>query len=251
MCFSAEADFVSGAVIGAIGVATLSQVEKPREVPLRGAADGVRTAPDRRGLRVARPRRWRDPDHRAGRVRLPAVRMGVPAGVRAVRDHAVGASGPQRGADSRGSSRSGRYASAYLAASLLTGDVSAHSGGNVVLYGGGGRYADAATALYIIATCGAPLCSRHRTIVWFGIANIVAVVVIAVVQGEGLTSIWCLLGHGRQRAHLLADSFAWRRAKHRLPGCLHRRPRKVAIWYIGETDRHLLEGRCQSAETSR
>ena len=34
MCFSAEADFVSGALIGAIGVATLSQVEKPREIPL-------------------------------------------------------------------------------------------------------------------------------------------------------------------------------------------------------------------------
>ena len=34
MCFSAEADFVSAAVIGAIGVATLSQVEKPREIPL-------------------------------------------------------------------------------------------------------------------------------------------------------------------------------------------------------------------------
>ena len=41
--------------------------------------------------------------------------------------------------------------------SLVTGDVSAHSGGHVVLYGGAGRYADAATALYIIATCGAPL----------------------------------------------------------------------------------------------
>ena len=34
MCFSAEADFVSGAVIGAIGIATLTQVERPREIPL-------------------------------------------------------------------------------------------------------------------------------------------------------------------------------------------------------------------------
>ena len=34
MCFSAEADFVSGAIIGAIGVATLSQVETPRQAPL-------------------------------------------------------------------------------------------------------------------------------------------------------------------------------------------------------------------------
>ena len=33
--------------------------------------------------------------------------------------------------------------------------------------------------------------SRHRTIVWFGIANLGAVAAIAVVQGEGLTSIWC------------------------------------------------------------
>ena len=34
MCFSAEADFVSGAVIGAVGVATLTKVEHPREIPL-------------------------------------------------------------------------------------------------------------------------------------------------------------------------------------------------------------------------
>jgi len=34
VCFSAEADFVSGAVIGAIGIATLTQVERPREIPL-------------------------------------------------------------------------------------------------------------------------------------------------------------------------------------------------------------------------
>ena len=56
MCFSAEADFVSGAVIGAIGVATLTQVERPRELPLAVAAARVRAPPDRRGLRVARPR---------------------------------------------------------------------------------------------------------------------------------------------------------------------------------------------------
>ena len=34
MCFSAEADFVSGAVIGVIGVVTLTKVEKPRELAL-------------------------------------------------------------------------------------------------------------------------------------------------------------------------------------------------------------------------
>ena len=34
MCFSAEADFASGAVIGVIGVATLTKVARPREIPL-------------------------------------------------------------------------------------------------------------------------------------------------------------------------------------------------------------------------
>ena len=34
MCFSAQADFVSGAVIAGIGVATLTKVEKPRELAL-------------------------------------------------------------------------------------------------------------------------------------------------------------------------------------------------------------------------
>ena len=190
MCFSAEADFVSGAVIGAIGVATLTQVDKPREIPL--AALPLAFALHQ----LAEGFVWQDLDGGATHATGPAVyvvpvlRVGAPAGVRAVRDHAAGATGPRR-RRLAGFVAVGAVASVYLAVSLLTSDVSAHSGGNVVLYGGGGRYADAATALYIIATCGAPLCSRHRTIVWFGIANLVAVAVIAVVQGEGLTSIWC------------------------------------------------------------
>ena len=45
--------------------------------------------------------------------------------------------------------------------------------------------------LYIVATCGAPLLSRFRTVVWFGVANLVAIAAVATVQAEGLTSIWC------------------------------------------------------------
>lgn len=85
----------------------------------------------------------------------------------------------------------GAVTSAYLSAALLSGDVFAHSGGHTVLYGGAGRYADAATVFYVVATCGEPLLSRHRTVIWFGIANLVAVAAIATVQAEGLTSIWC------------------------------------------------------------
>jgi hypothetical protein len=190
MCFSAEADFVSGAVLGAIGVATLSQVEKPREIPLAALPLAFAAHQFTEGFV------WRELDGGARHVSGPpvyiyllfawvllpvflplAIMMLEPAG------HAR-----RRIA---GFVAIGAVASAYLATSLLSGDVSAHSGGHVVLYGGAGRYADAATVLYVVATCGAPLLSRHRTVVWFGIANIVAVGGVIAVQAEGLTSIWC------------------------------------------------------------
>lgn len=190
MCFSAEADFVSAAVIGAIGVATLSQVDKPREIPI--AALPLAFALHQ----LAEGFVWQDLDGGAAHATGPAVYaylffawVLLPVFV----PFAIMLLEPPGHARRRlaGFVAIGAVASAYLAVSLVNGDVSAHSGGNVVLYGGAGRYADAATALYIIATCGAPLLSRHRTIVWFGIANLGAVAAIAVVQGEGLTSIWC------------------------------------------------------------
>ena len=190
MCFSADADFVSGAVLGAIGVATLSQVEKPREIPL--AALPLAFA----FHQLAEGFVWRELDGGATHATGPAVHaylvfawvvlpVFVPVAVMLLE--------PPGRARRRlaGFVAIGAVASAYLATSLVNGDVSAHSGGHVVLYGGAGRYTDAATALYVVATCGAPLFSRHRTVVWFGAANLVAVAAIAAVQAEGLTSIWC------------------------------------------------------------
>jgi hypothetical protein len=190
VCFSAEADFLSGAVIGAIGVATLSQVEKPRELPLA-------TLPLAFALhQIAEGFVWQELDGGAAHATGPAVYVYlffawvllpvlVPVAIMLLEPAG------QTRRRLAGFVAIGAVASAYLATSLVNGDVSAHSGGHVVLYGGAGRYADAATVLYVIATCGAPLVSRHQTIVWFGIANLVAVGTIAVVQAEGLTSIWC------------------------------------------------------------
>ena len=190
MCFSAEADFVSGAVIGAIGVATLSQVEKPRELPLAALPLAFALHQLAEGLV------WQDLEGGTAHATGPAVYtylffawvllpVFVPVAIMLIEP-------PGRGRQRLAVFVAiGALASAYLATPLLNGDLSAHSGGNVVLYGGGGHSAGVATALYIVATCGAPLVSRHRTIVWFGIANLGAVAAIAVVQGEGLTSIWC------------------------------------------------------------
>jgi Family of unknown function (DUF6629) len=85
----------------------------------------------------------------------------------------------------------GAVVSVYLAWSLVNEDISAQIAGHTVQYGGAGRYAILATILYVVATCGPPLASSQPAIVWFGIVNLGAVGAIALVQSEGLTSLWC------------------------------------------------------------
>lgn len=190
MCFSAEADFVSGAVIGAIGVATLAKVDTPREIPLA-------VLPLAFALhQIAEGFVWRDLDSGASHASGVAVYLYVafawvvlpifvpfaimilePPGRRRRRIGALVVLGAIVGS--------------YLAAAVVRGDVSAHAVEHTIQYGGAGRFATAATVLYVVATCGAPLLSRFRAIVWFGVANVVAVAAFAAIQAEGLTSLWC------------------------------------------------------------
>ena len=85
----------------------------------------------------------------------------------------------------------GSLAGLYLLGAVLSNDITADIAEHTIQYGGAGRYADIATGLYVIATCGAPLVSSYRQIRWFGVANVLAVTVIAAIQAEGLTSVWC------------------------------------------------------------
>jgi hypothetical protein len=191
VCFSAEADFVSGAAIGLVGVATLTKVEHPREIPL--AALPLTLALHQ----VVEGFVWRDLDGGVLRssgsavtiyllfawVILPilaplAIMLLEPPGRRRRRMALFVVLGA--------------IAGVYLLRAVIAGDVYAHSVEHTIQYGGAGRYADAATILYVVATCGAPLCSGFRAIFWFGVANVVAVAAIVLVQSEGLTSVWCL-----------------------------------------------------------
>ena len=45
--------------------------------------------------------------------------------------------------------------------------------------------------LYIVATCGSLLASGFRDIVVFGMANVVAVVILARLSADGFASLWC------------------------------------------------------------
>ena len=190
MCFSAEADFVSGAVIGAIGIATLTKVERPRELPLA-------VLPLAFALhQIAEGFVWRDLDSGTPHATGVAVHLYVafawvvlpvlaPFAIMILEP-------PGRRRRTIGLFVAlGAIAGAYLAVAIVRGDVSAHAVEHTIQYGGAGRFAAAATVLYVVATCGAPLLSGFRAIVWFGIANIVAVAAFVTIQAEGLTSLWC------------------------------------------------------------
>jgi len=45
--------------------------------------------------------------------------------------------------------------------------------------------------LYVVATCGSLLCSGYKDIVIFGLANVVAVVILARLTADGFASLWC------------------------------------------------------------
>jgi hypothetical protein len=191
VCFSAEADFASAAVIGAIGVATLTKVRAPREIPL--AAMPLAFALHQ----LVEAFVWRDLD--AGHVSssgtavylyLAFAWVALPVLI-PVAIWLVEPPGPRR--------RRlvpfvvlGVLAGGYLALALVDGSVSAHVVEHTIQYGGAGDLAVPATVLYVVATCAPPLLSGFRAIVWFGLGNVVAVAVITIVQVEGLTSVWCV-----------------------------------------------------------
>ena len=191
MCFSAEADFASGVVIGVIGVATLTKVARPREIPLAALPLALALH------QVVEGFVWRDLDDGSSRATGVAVLLYV-AFAWIVVPVLVPLSIMLLEPAGRARRRIGvlvvvgAVASAMLAGYVINGSVSARAVEHTIQYGGAGRWAWAATVLYVIATCGAPLLSGFRAIAWFGVANVVAVAAIVVVQAEGLTSVWCL-----------------------------------------------------------
>ncbi len=191
MCFSPEADFVSGAAIGVVGVMTIAKVENRRElalgaIPLAlalhqvvegfvwlGLEDKATNSSSDLAVHLYVAFAW---------IVLPIL---FPLAVLLVEPSV------QRRRVMAWFVGLGAAVSVYLLSAMLDGHVTAHEAEHTIQYGGAGRYAGIATVLYVIATCGPPLLSSYRAIVWFGAANIVAVVAIAWVQADGLTSLWC------------------------------------------------------------
>jgi hypothetical protein len=78
-----------------------------------------------------------------------------------------------------------------LLITMLRGPVSVRLGAYHLAYSIGLRNGILIVGLYVLATCGALLCSGYRDIVIFGVANLIAVVVLARLTADGFTSLWC------------------------------------------------------------
>jgi hypothetical protein len=192
MCFSAEADFVSGAVVGAVGVATLAEVDDRRALPLAAlplafAAHQLAEGVVWLGLEGKTSKPVFDAALQAyllfAWVLLPifipfAIRLVEPV---AWRRRSIGVLLVV-----------GTIVGGYLFWSITSEAVTAHIDQHTIVYGGAGTHGGAFTLLYVIATCGAFLLSSHRRIVWFGVANLAAVALLAWYQSSALTSLWCL-----------------------------------------------------------
>lgn len=192
MCFSAEADFVAGAAISVVGVATLTEARAPKELPLAilplafglhqvtegfvwlGLEGETSASVGRAAMYLYLAFAWAvlpllaplaillvEPLRSRRRLLTPLVVLG---GI-------VGAS---------------------LGVRLATETVTARINGHVVEYFGGGGAGGLLTAGYVVATCGAFLLSSRALVRWFGIANAVAVVALVAVQSQALTSLWCV-----------------------------------------------------------
>lgn len=85
----------------------------------------------------------------------------------------------------------GVVAALVLLEAMLVGHPSARLARYHLAYTIGLRHGILVIGLYIVATCGPLLVSGYRSFFWFGVANLGAVVTLALLCADGFTSLWC------------------------------------------------------------
>jgi hypothetical protein len=192
MCFSPQADFVAGAVVGGVGVETLRRVRTRRELivaalPLLFGVHQLVEAFVWLGLRGQVSRGLGDtakevyivyahavlpaivpvgfmllePDRRRAHAMLPMACLGVLLGL-------------------------------YLLWQVTAYPVGAHEEARCVDYTTHTPNDALIGLLYITATCGPALISSRRYLRWFGIVSLIGAIATALLRVDELTSLWCV-----------------------------------------------------------
>jgi hypothetical protein len=190
MCYSAEADLVAGLVVGGTGIDALRHVRHKREYALAvlpvvfGVHQLIETftwwgLDGRIPAIVGEAAMWA---YLVIAFLLPAF---VPLAVALVeRD-------PRRRRMTTPFIVLGVAVTGALMVGLFTGPVTAEIAGRYIAYDVSLDYGGQIVALYVAATCVPLLLSSRRSIVVFGILNLVAVTVLAWLLATGVISLWC------------------------------------------------------------
>ncbi len=191
MCFSATADTAAGLVVTAIGVDALRQAHRPGEralgsLPVLLGAHLLVEAVVWHGLTgtvAPSTGRWAMWIYLAFAVLvLPVL---VPLAIRAVEPDP----GRRRAMARLGVAGAG-LAAIYLVG-LVQGPVDVRIEGRHLAYQLGMDHGGLLAAVYAVVTCAPPMLSSERRIAAFGLANLMAVVLLAWLQNSALTSLWC------------------------------------------------------------
>lgn len=192
MCYSAEADLVAGLVIGGVGIDAIRHVEDRRLLPLASVPLVLA------GHQLLEAVAWWSLEGRAsaaaGDMAVTAYLIIAFVIVPTLVPYAVWRSEQDPGRRSRmlPFSIMGLVTSVVLLYGMASGSYSAAIAGRYIEYGttapGGGMIG----AVYVLATCVPFLLSSRRHLVLFGLVNIPAVAVLALLLAEGLISLWCV-----------------------------------------------------------
>jgi hypothetical protein len=190
MCFSAEADLVTGIVVGVVGVDALRHVRRPHQIAL--AATPVLLAVHEIdesfvwwGLR--------------GQVSLPVEHAAIYVFLAIAFALPFWVPFAMLGVEARIPRRRwmmvllviGSVTSAALLVAVVRGPVGATIDGSHIAYTADISYANILVALYVVATCGSCLVASNRWLVLLGLANLSAVVALGWITFTGFTSLWC------------------------------------------------------------
>lgn len=191
MCFSAEADVVAGLVVTGIGVDALRQVRRPAERPL-GALPVLLG-----GHLLVEALVWQgltgDIDASTGRdamwvylaFALLVLPVLVPLAVRAVEPD------PRRRRTMALLAVAGAALAAIYLVAMVQARVEVRIDGSHLAYDLGIDRGGLLAGVYAVVACAPPMLASERRIAAFGLANLVAVVVLVWVESSALTSLWC------------------------------------------------------------
>ncbi len=191
MCFSATANFVGSAVIGAVGIATLREVKHRRQIlfaslPCLFALHQFTEGFVWLGLDGILPA---NAAHDIGAA-FVLYAQGLLPFVLPLSVYMIEPEGPRR-------KRMlwfvilGALLMLYILWALIAFPLQVYVRHHSIVYHNPYTTTTAVAVLYVIATCGALFFSGLRYLVAFGVANLVGLVAVTIVMAYAFTSIWC------------------------------------------------------------